>query len=1214
MGKDYKIYLNRRLNECDLIIQSLPLHDVLSASNAMAVKACVESLFAMKAIAAQTGVAVSSRIDSLLKACYERLDAGTVLSLEAEFSAIYSFSASNDIVLRARVEEVMGLCFQAQSAVSLDASAQISAEYALSTPGSGIIVGAEVEGTEVFKFDAFASAMALLADVAEACLCFLTPDDFGVSILAECSVAAPQPIERGIFLGGRGASDSNDGSDRNHPVATLGKAVELAPVNGTIFVLGEVSISGYDTTAAEGKNLTVKRSGEYDGTLLVLDGETQEPQRLSDLTIDGGGRILEGSGGHALIEVSAAAELLLLSVTLRNNLSSAISIVDAKLTMSGSSIQNCSSDVGGAVRVFCGGFGMGEASAISYCTATYAGGAIYASGEEDDSNELTIEGGCSIQNCSAGSGGAIFLNCGTAEIKHDALITNCSATDNGGAISLGEDLYVHGEKVAGGRAWVEFAGTITNCSAENYGGAIFLGESTQDSESDGAEGGGTAYFYDGAAITGCSAIKGGAVYISSGSGILDESNGDELVYGGIEISGNTALSYGGGIYLESGGEIMDGPGGISLSGNTAPNGAGIYCDECMYFIRRDGNVYIDTGILTIGELASLFILAIPLSFMSTPGLFNSAAYLTPDNGTIYVGFELLFDNESGFNDRDFEGRNITVMRADGYSGTLFSLETSADISESHEWDEEDIEDAIAKVRLNYLTIDGGGSNLPGVTGNLIHVGNYGLLEFGGSAVLQNNAASAIYADGEHSKVVFGGGCIQNCRTTGNGGGVHIAEGATLDFADDADNTTSFINNQAVLGGGIYVAEGAAARIICVSPSPFTGNIATEGAGAYIENAMFLRETGNDIYIEQESVSIPNGATRFRYNFPFLANSLSLLQDAIDALPSGGTIYIGAELKASDVKEFEIESNRPSGVSVARAENYDGTLISISSGVNSRAQVALCGLVIDGGGRNREGTTGSLICVRGASYVDEQSELYLFDTTLQNNAESAIHLIDNGHIYLADGTVITGCSAVNGGAIRLDGEDPEAEHDAYCYIGYEEDDEVVISDCHATNNGGGVYSAGNDFRIEMCNSEHVSITNCSAQNNVGCVYGYVHSMCHGATITNCSAVNGGGIYLTGGYGYIDGDSSITSCSATGNGGGVYIMVNEDNFYHSDYSEFEIYGLISGCSATNGGAVYLANAENSIECYLCNEGIIGGDEAGDGNSASSSGGGIYVSEGA
>ena len=88
--KEFDIYLNKRLTECDIIVCSIPYRDDLTVMNRLILESCVDSYTLCKFIAAQNGSELVSHIDDMLKTCIERLNLGAVLDANSKFNAFYS--------------------------------------------------------------------------------------------------------------------------------------------------------------------------------------------------------------------------------------------------------------------------------------------------------------------------------------------------------------------------------------------------------------------------------------------------------------------------------------------------------------------------------------------------------------------------------------------------------------------------------------------------------------------------------------------------------------------------------------------------------------------------------------------------------------------------------------------------------------------------------------------------------------------------------------------------------------------------------------------------------------------------------------------------------------------------------------------------------------------------------------------------------------------
>lgn len=89
MAKEFDIYLNRRVAECDLLVRSLPFRDGLTADNKIVVDTCIEAYTLYKFAATQLHSNLTAHIDEMLKTCYEMLGMDVNMCLNAAFQVHY---------------------------------------------------------------------------------------------------------------------------------------------------------------------------------------------------------------------------------------------------------------------------------------------------------------------------------------------------------------------------------------------------------------------------------------------------------------------------------------------------------------------------------------------------------------------------------------------------------------------------------------------------------------------------------------------------------------------------------------------------------------------------------------------------------------------------------------------------------------------------------------------------------------------------------------------------------------------------------------------------------------------------------------------------------------------------------------------------------------------------------------------------------------------
>lgn len=96
MAKEFDIFLNERLHQCDIIVYSIPYRDGLTVMERLVLETCLECYTLHKLIAVQNGSLLVSHIDKMIKTCLERLGNGVTVGASAEFQVHYSLYPSTD--------------------------------------------------------------------------------------------------------------------------------------------------------------------------------------------------------------------------------------------------------------------------------------------------------------------------------------------------------------------------------------------------------------------------------------------------------------------------------------------------------------------------------------------------------------------------------------------------------------------------------------------------------------------------------------------------------------------------------------------------------------------------------------------------------------------------------------------------------------------------------------------------------------------------------------------------------------------------------------------------------------------------------------------------------------------------------------------------------------------------------------------------------------
>lgn len=255
-----------------------------------------------------------------------------------------------------------------------------------------------------------------------------------------------------------------------------------------------------------------------------------------------------------------------------------------------------------------------------------AGGGILVKGT------FQMQGG-NIQNCTANSGGGVYISEGGSFFMSGGEITNCS-------VSGEQNVYGGGVQVSGGGSFQMTAGAVRNCTvirsttaekpsfggggisvyngkftmeggvvsectSDYHGGGIYISDQSMDAVLTGgsvencsaAVYGGGIYILNnekvsmtGGAIANCSASGGGAVCIQGDHGKFDFQGGDLIgVQDDQQTEGFYNAKYGGGIYVLGG--SLQVSGGTIRNFRVSDSGGGLY-------LGKNADLAISNGILT----------------------------------------------------------------------------------------------------------------------------------------------------------------------------------------------------------------------------------------------------------------------------------------------------------------------------------------------------------------------------------------------------------------------------------------------------------------------------------------------------------------------------------------------------------------------------------------------------------------------------------------
>lgn len=124
MAKEFTIYLNKRLTECDILVYSIPYRDGLTAIHRLLLGSCMKGYILQKLIAAQTNSELVHQMGEMLKNCYERLDDRTEIAVSAALELYYAlYPGTADVVVSADCINTLPQLF-----TSIESAMQLTAQ------------------------------------------------------------------------------------------------------------------------------------------------------------------------------------------------------------------------------------------------------------------------------------------------------------------------------------------------------------------------------------------------------------------------------------------------------------------------------------------------------------------------------------------------------------------------------------------------------------------------------------------------------------------------------------------------------------------------------------------------------------------------------------------------------------------------------------------------------------------------------------------------------------------------------------------------------------------------------------------------------------------------------------------------------------------------------------------------------------------------------
>ncbi len=840
-------------------------------------------------------------------------------------------------------------------------------------------------------------------------------------------------------------------------------------------------------------------------------------------------------------------------------------------------------------------------------TKSGKGGAIYANNSDFD-----VIGSSFDENIAGGNGGAIYTYNSTATLSGISANDNV-AYGNGGfvcvdsssgvtsALVLTNNSIIQGNSaVYGGAIQIATATSSANISdttfvsntSLNNGGAIYVNYGSlacdncefDDNIANSASYGGGAIYGTNATITvsntsfdGNSAKNGGAICgntnsvitltnVSGTNNAANAQGGFAYVNGGAQLSivtansgtstlsGNTAVSGGGAIYVTPTGTLL--LTNVTLSNNSCSNASGgalyLYCGSTTTIT----NCYFTLNTASNGGA----IISYGASFNVSGTTFTSNT-ASDWGGAIYI--------RKGPNDEipdvSISGTSVFSSNSAANGGAMYiNANTSTTITNTA------FSNNAATSQGGAICFYASNSALESqnrITSSFTNVNFSGNSAANGGAVYANNVVLTI-----------NGGTYSGNSTTGDGGIMYIKY-SSIDILNG-----TFTGNTSSGNGNFYIN-----RSIFTTNSNGQGDVIFGTIVASEKDAKGNTAQNGGVIYATVGAQVNLNHTTFGYNSALASNSY------------GGAIHASGADSGSST--FIISNCTFIGNS---GPNYGGAV-----GASISASVTISNSTFE----SNTGKYGGAVAANNNAVVNIDDSL--FNSNSATTYGGAIWCT-GATIVEIDGSTFTSNSSPNYGAIGCGGSSSltitnstftsnsatstTADNGNGGAIGAIATSTLVVDGCHfnsnsasSTGNGGAVYSittsvdgasvSNSDFdgnsakyggAIAVNLGSAVELTSCTfnnntANNNGGAIYVYGASSlsAEDCDFTNCSAASGGAIAVNEG-----GNVELTSCifdtdNATGNGGAIYVYGASSITANS--CEF------SNCSAASGGAMRIGSSE-------------------------------------
>ena len=684
-----------------------------------------------------------------------------------------------------------------------------------------------------------------------------------------------------------------------------------------------------------------------------------------------------------------------------------------------------------------------------------------------------------------------------------------------------------------------------------------------------SDGGGAVYWNAGARSDSKVTIKGNTLIHHNDAkrgGAIHAAT--EIDLQSVEIYNNTALDYGGGIYMYTyGGKGKDYTGdgfelkiqdGVSIHDNYAASmGGGV----CMAIFKSN-----DVGFKANGTPISP-----EFKFTMTGGsICNNEA---PRGGGVGIMDRApkKHKNTNSDDTNSYGKWSLEYVRTVRISGGEISNNwTKASTTADYSWGggvyitkykDDDIEDGTG---YTYAEAEGAGTLNIYLEGGDIHdngLESSTVKTISGGGVYINDAMGVVSPYDSHCNVTVSGANIYKNQVTTNGGAIYINNGAfsmtsgiiggstanankvtgtsgqgggfyiTGAYSNVSISGGSVTYNTATgtggLGGGFYVANSSSMGTSITGSAKVTNNQATSGGGAYI-NTGTLTINGSSVEIKSNKATAGNGGGIFANGGTVMLTAGTL---ANNVATGSGTTGLGGGVYSKGA--LTIQGATIGGTeTTAKNTAYDGAGVYVAGGMVSHTSgsVRFNEASHNGGGIY---STGGTVTINGANALVADNQA----------AEQGGGIWAGGTVNLQNGLIqrnkTTSTSAGKGGGVYVNNSTFKMTGGT---IGG-----TTTSDANTVPfQGGGVYITGESAKVQVQGGTISYNTATGANGDGGGIY-VASTHADGTSVSNSSNItnntanhDGGGLYVANGKLTVDASTISSNTATNGSGGGVYAV--------------------------------------------------------------------------